>query len=83
MVAPYDREGFKNKMKINESYVKGRLDERERIKKLIDDEKLLVNKVCLGLVHPPQEEHKEFTKWLQDSVIFHINQIKHKIEDLK
>lgn len=47
--------------------------------KVIGDEKKIVKSVCLGLVHPSQENQKEFTKWLQDTVNFHINQIEQKL----
>ena len=66
-----------NKMKLIEGAIQS---ERERVLKLMKDEKEIVKKVCLGLVHPPQENQEEFTKWLQDTVNFHINQINKKIQ---
>ncbi len=47
--------------------------------KVIGEEKKLVNEMCLGLVHPSQDNQEEFTKWLQDTVNFHINQVKQKL----
>ncbi len=51
------------------------------LKKIIE-EKQIVKKVCLGLVHPPEKNQKAFTKWLQHTVNFHLNQLKLKIKEL-
>ena len=47
--------------------------------KLIDGEKKIVKLVCLGLAHPSETNQEEFTKYLQNTVNFHINQIKQKL----
>ncbi len=49
---------------------------KEEFTKLIDEEKKIVKDVCLGLVHPSQENQKEFTEWLQNTVIFHLENLK-------
>lgn len=46
--------------------------------KVIDEEKEIVKKICLGLAHPSQENQEEFSKWLQDTVNFHLTQLKTK-----
>jgi len=50
----------------------------EEIEKLINDEKKIVETICLGMTHPPQENQEKFTKWLQRTVIFHLDQIREK-----
>jgi len=51
--------------------------------KLLDakfaEEKEFVRTFCIGSVHPDQTNQKEFTKWLQDVVLFHLNDFKKKL----
>ena len=54
--------------------------EKKEFTKLIDEEKKIVKDVCLGLVHPSQENQKEFTEWLQNTVIFHLENLKKRIK---
>jgi len=49
------------------------------IKKINEEEKI-VRSVCLGLVHPDQKEQDKFTEWLQNTVIFHLENLKRKIK---
>lgn len=49
------------------------------VEKVIGEEKKIVKLVCLGLVHPSEANQEEFTKWLQGTVNFHINQIEQKL----
>jgi len=53
--------------------------ENKDFEKLIDEEKEIVKVVCLGLSHPPQENQKDFTEWLQNTVIFHLENLKKRI----
>jgi hypothetical protein len=55
------------------------MEEKEILKK-IREEKTLVRAVCLGLVHPDQTDQKKFTEWLQNTVIFHLDNLKRKIK---
>ena len=48
------------------------------IKEEIEKEKKIVRMVCLGSVHPDQNNQEEFTKWLQDVVIFHLNNLERR-----
>lgn len=50
------------------------------ILKLIEEEKRIVKTVCQGMVHPSQENVKEFREWLQGTVIFHLDQLEGKIK---
>ena len=54
--------------------------EIKEIQKRINEEKTLVRSVCLGLVHPDQKDQEKFTEWLQNTVIFHLDNLKRKIE---
>lgn len=54
--------------------------EKEDFIKLIDEEKEVVMMVCLGLVHPKGEDQKEFTEWLQKTVLFHLENLKRKVK---
>jgi len=54
--------------------------ERQKTIEMIDKEKDIVKVCCLGLVHPDQTNQEEFTKWLQDTVIFHLEDLKKKVE---
>lgn len=54
------------------------MDEQDFIE-LLEEEQEIVKHVCLGLVHPPEKKQEEFTRWLQRTVNFHIEQIKQKI----
>lgn len=56
---------------------------KEEFTKLIDEEKEIVKKVCLGLAHPSQENQKDFTEWLQNTVIFHLENLKQKSKEVK
>ncbi len=56
--------------------------ERVRVEILIDEEQEIVKQVCLGLAHPSEENQPEFTGWLQDTVNFHLNQLKQKLAQL-
>lgn len=58
------------------------LETLKDVLKKIDEEKQIVKKICQGLAHPSQDNQKEFTKWLQDTVNFHLNQLKQKIEGI-
>lgn len=51
-------------------------DEKKNIIEKIENEKELVKTICIGLVHPDQANQKEFTKWLQNTVIFHLENLK-------
>ena len=54
--------------------------ERQKTIEMIDKEKDIVKVCCLGLVHPDQTNQEEFTKWLQDTVIFHLEDLRKKVE---
>jgi len=49
------------------------------VEEMIDGEIEIVRRVCLGLVHPKDQNQEEFTKWLQDTVIFHINNLRARL----
>ncbi len=61
----------------------GEKQKEAEFRKMIDEEKKIVQKVCLGLAHPSQDNQKEFTKWLQDTVNFHLSQLLAKLNDSK
>jgi hypothetical protein len=46
---------------------------------VLAEEKEFVRTFCIGLVHPDQSKQKEFTKWLQDTVMFHLDDFKKKL----
>ncbi len=48
-------------------------------RKLIVLEKIIVRRMCLGLAHPLEKNQKKFTKWLQNTVNFHLDQLHAKI----
>jgi len=52
---------------------------REDIIKEIEMEKKLVEIFCHGLVHPDQANQKEFTRWLRNVVIFHLDNLKKRL----
>jgi len=56
--------------------------ERQKTIEMIDKEKDIVKVCCLGLVHPDQTNQEEFTKWLQDTVIFHLEDLKRRVEKI-
>ena len=50
-----------------------------RVMKEIEREKEIVEVACRGLVHPDQADRKEFTRWLRDVVIFHLDDLKKRL----
>ncbi len=64
---------------IDREIKKGNLLRKEDVDNQIE----IVKLVCLGLTHPPENNVREFTKWLQDTVIFHLKQLKIKSGDKK
>ena len=54
----------------------------DKIKSLekIETEKQLVEVACHGFIHPDQADQKKFSRWLKDVVIFHLNNLKRRIE---
>jgi len=51
----------------------------ESIIKEIEVEKEIVRRTCIGLVHPDPSNQQEFTRWLQDTVIFHLNNLEKQL----
>lgn len=47
--------------------------------KEIEVEKEIVRRSCIGLVHPDPSNQQEFTRWLQDIVIFHLNNLEKRL----
>ncbi|MBW2673599.1 MAG: hypothetical protein JRD89_09335 [Deltaproteobacteria bacterium] len=52
---------------------------REDIVKEIEKEKELVRTFCHGLFHPDQANQKEFTRWLRNVVISHLDNLKKRL----
>jgi hypothetical protein len=65
--------------KISYAFVKGALSERNKFVKEIENEKHIVKLMCVGLMHPDQRQQEDFTRWLQNTVIFHLNNLKRRI----
>ena len=60
--------------------IEGTIDKTlAEVGKVINEEKKFVRFACLGLVHPPQDNQEDFTKWLQGTVNFHLTLLKQKI----
>ena len=71
-------------MEVNAGIMKSSISKElnlyeKKVGKVIDEEKKLVKMFCLGLVHPSQGNQKEFTKWLQSTVNFHLTLLKQKL----
>ncbi len=54
---------------------------RKKVESKIDDEITTVKACCIGLVHPDQNDQKRFTSWLQDVVIFHLNNLRKNLPE--
>lgn len=46
----------------------------------IENEKKIVEVACQGMVHPDQADQKKFSRWLKDTVIFHLDNLSHRLE---
>lgn len=54
-------------------------NQKADFQKMIELEKIIVRRICLGLSHPSETNQKEFTEWLQGTVNFHLEQLLAKL----